>query len=61
MSDPNMDQAATQGEAPDQDAGTPDSLLNMGTTVVGGPVDPEPDRDQPIDPDTGQPADPNAP
>ena len=41
MSDPNMDQAAVN--RPNQDAddgvGTPESELNMGTTVVGGAVE----------------------
>ena len=41
MSDPNMDQAAVN--RPNQDAddgvGTPESELNMGTTVVGGPAE----------------------
>ena len=41
MSDPNMDQAAEN--RPNQDAdegvGTPESELNMGTTIVGGPVE----------------------
>ena len=41
MSDPNMDQAAVN--RPNQDAddgvGSPESELNMGTTVVGGPVE----------------------
>jgi len=40
MSDPNMDQAAVN--RPNQDAddgvGSPESELNMGTTVVGGAV-----------------------
>jgi hypothetical protein len=64
MSDPNMDQAATKDAAPDEGAGTPESKLNMGTAVVGGPVE---TGDEPgsgssdssddivVDPDTGLP------
>ena len=41
MSDPNMDQAAVNRPNQDADdgAGTPESELNMGTTVVGGAVE----------------------
>jgi hypothetical protein len=55
MSDPNFDQAATTGEAPDEGTGTPDSKLTLGTAMVGGPVDTEVDDGTPIDPDTGEP------
>ena len=41
MSDPSMDQAAVNRPNQDADdgAGSPESELNMGTTVVGGPVE----------------------
>ena len=41
MSDPNMDQAAVNRPNQDADAGvgSPESELNMGTTVAGGSVE----------------------
>ena len=42
MTDPNFDQAAASSPEEQMDApGTPASTLNMGTTVVGGPVHPD--------------------
>ena len=64
MSDPNMDQAATKDAAPEGGAGTPESKLNMGTAVAGGPVETEPEEEGDgvyVDPDTGMPAGATAP
>ena len=66
MSDPNMDEAAAPAGGTDQGTTGPDSVLNMGTVLAGGPLRGEPgpsaadsDGDIPegdvIDPDTGQP------
>jgi len=41
MTDPNFDQAAADTPAGIDAPGTPASTLNMGTTVVGGPVHPD--------------------